>query len=47
MLTQAADGARSLAVPLHLREAPYARMKQHGIGVGYRYSTTSKAQTSS
>jgi putative ATPase len=25
-------------VPLHLRQAPYARMKQHGIGVGYRYS---------
>jgi putative ATPase len=28
----------SLPVPLHLRNAPYARMKQHGIGVGYRYS---------
>ena len=32
------DDRGSLAVPLHLRQAPYARMKQHGIGVGYRYS---------
>ncbi len=24
-------------VPLHLRNAPVARMKSHGIGVGYRY----------
>jgi putative ATPase len=28
----------SLPVPLHLRNAPHGRMKQHGIGVGYRYS---------
>jgi putative ATPase len=27
----------SLAVPLHLRQAPNPRMKHHGIGVGYRY----------
>jgi putative ATPase len=27
----------SLPVPLHLRGAPNPRMKQHGIGVGYRY----------
>jgi putative ATPase len=27
----------SLPVPLHLRNAPNRRMKQHGIGVGYRY----------
>src|SRR5262245_36923562 len=27
----------SLAVPLHLRQAPNRRMKTHGIGVGYRY----------
>jgi putative ATPase len=27
----------SLAVPLHLRQAPNRRMKAHGIGVGYRY----------
>jgi putative ATPase len=32
------DEKGSLPVPLHLRGAPYARMKQHGIGVGYRYS---------
>src|SRR4029079_19645148 len=32
------DEHGSLPVPLHLRGAPYARMKQHGIGVGYRYS---------
>ena len=32
------DERGSLPVPLHLRQAPYARMKQHGIGVGYRYS---------
>ena len=31
-----ANGA--LPVPLHLRNAPHGRMKQHGIGVGYRYS---------
>jgi putative ATPase len=28
----------SLAVPLHLRNAPHRLMKQHGIGVGYQYS---------
>jgi putative ATPase len=27
----------SLPVPLHLRNAPNRRMKQHGIGVGYRF----------
>jgi putative ATPase len=27
----------SLAVPLHLRNAAHRGMKQHGIGVGYRY----------
>ncbi|HLA16878.1 MAG TPA: replication-associated recombination protein A [Candidatus Limnocylindrales bacterium] len=27
----------SLPVPMHLRNAPVARMKRHGIGVGYRY----------
>jgi putative ATPase len=27
----------SLAVPLHLRQAAHGRMRQHGIGVGYRY----------
>jgi len=27
----------SLAVPLHLRNAPHRLMRQHGIGVGYRY----------
>src|SRR3954469_11791579 len=27
----------SLAVPLHLRSAGNPRMKQHGIGVGYKY----------
>jgi putative ATPase len=27
----------SLAVPLHLRQAPNRRMQQHGIGVGYEY----------
>jgi putative ATPase len=35
----AADVAEhgSLPVPMHLRNAPVARMKSHGIGVGYRY----------
>src|SRR5436190_2939343 len=28
----------SLPVPLHLRNAAHRLMKQHGIGVGYRYS---------
>jgi putative ATPase len=28
----------SLPVPLHLRNAPHRGMKQHGIGVGYRYT---------
>jgi putative ATPase len=32
------EGQGSLPVPLHLRNAPHGRMKQHGIGVGYRYS---------
>ena len=32
------DERGSLPVPLHLRNAPFGRMKQHGIGVGYRYS---------
>ncbi len=27
----------SLAVPLHLRNAPHRLMRQHGIGVGYQY----------
>ena len=27
----------SLAVPLHLRNAPHRLMRQHGIGVGYEY----------
>jgi putative ATPase len=27
----------SLPVPLHLRNAAHRRMKEHGIGVGYRY----------
>ena len=31
-----ANGA--LPVPLHLRNAAHRAMKQHGIGVGYRYS---------
>jgi putative ATPase len=31
-----ANGA--LPVPLHLRNAPHRGMRQHGIGVGYRYS---------
>jgi putative ATPase len=31
-----ANGA--LPVPLHLRNAPHRGMKQHGIGVGYRYA---------
>ena len=32
------EGNGALPVPLHLRNAPHRRMKQHGIGVGYRYS---------
>ena len=28
----------ALSVPLHLRNAAHRGMKQHGIGVGYRYS---------
>jgi putative ATPase len=31
------EGRGSLAVPLHLRQAPNRRMQQHGIGVGYQY----------
>jgi putative ATPase len=31
------EGRGSLAVPLHLRQAPNRRMQQHGIGVGYEY----------
>jgi putative ATPase len=27
----------SLAVPLHLRQAPHRLMRQHGIGVGYQF----------
>jgi putative ATPase len=30
-------GRGALPVPLHLRNAPVARMRSHGIGVGYRY----------
>jgi len=35
----AGDIARhgALPVPLHLRNAAHSRMKEHGIGVGYRY----------
>ncbi|MGC8634627.1 MAG: replication-associated recombination protein A [Candidatus Limnocylindrales bacterium] len=32
-----AETMAPLPVPLHLRNAPVARMKQHGIGVGYKY----------
>lgn len=32
------EGRGSLPVPLHLRNAAHHRMKQHGIGVGYKYS---------
>ena len=32
-----AEALAPLPVPLHLRNAPVARMKSHGIGVGYRY----------
>ncbi len=32
------EGRGSLPVPLHLRNAPHRGMKQHGIGVGYKYS---------
>ena len=31
------EGKGSLPVPLHLRNAAHRAMKQHGIGVGYRY----------
>jgi putative ATPase len=31
------EGRGSLAVPLHLRQAPNRRLQQHGIGVGYQY----------
>jgi putative ATPase len=31
------EGQGSLPVPLHLRNAAHRGMKQHGIGVGYRY----------
>jgi putative ATPase len=31
------EGRGSLPVPLHLRNAAHRAMKQHGIGVGYRY----------
>jgi putative ATPase len=31
------EGRGSLPVPLHLRNAAHRGMKQHGIGVGYRY----------
>ncbi len=32
-----AERLAPLPVPMHLRNAPVARMKSHGIGVGYRY----------
>jgi putative ATPase len=32
------ESSGALPVPLHLRNAPHRGMKQHGIGVGYRYS---------
>ena len=32
------EGSGALPVPLHLRNAPHNQMKQHGIGVGYRYT---------
>ncbi len=32
-----AEALAPLPIPLHLRNAPVARMKSHGIGVGYRY----------
>ena len=31
------EGHGALPVPLHLRNAAHRGMKQHGIGVGYRY----------
>ena len=31
------EARSSLPVPLHLRNAAHRGMKQHGIGVGYRY----------
>ena len=31
------EGRGALPVPLHLRNAAHRGMKQHGIGVGYRY----------
>ena len=31
------EASGALPVPLHLRNAPHRGMKQHGIGVGYRY----------
>src|SRR4051795_3424778 len=31
------EASGSLSVPLHLRQAGDRRMKQHGIGIGYRY----------
>ena len=32
------EASGALPVPLHLRNAPHRGMKQHGIGVGYRYT---------
>src|SRR5204863_4520280 len=32
------EASGALPVPLHLRNAAHRGMKQHGIGVGYRYS---------
>ncbi len=32
------EASGALPVPLHLRNAAHRAMKQHGIGVGYRYS---------
>ena len=32
------EASGALPVPLHLRNAPHRGMRQHGIGVGYRYA---------
>jgi putative ATPase len=32
------EASGALPVPLHLRNAAHRGMKQHGIGIGYRYS---------
>src|SRR4249919_996055 len=41
------EAGGALPVPLHLRNAAHRGMKQHGIGVGYRYSHDYGAPTSS